>query len=108
MTLSNQQVDGTYIDWRHRMIMDTAGQMADELAEGLTDCALASHFTCGEAVIIFEFLIYWARDKKVAKAFMQAHAHSDEHGDDHHHSFDSECNYCHADYFFETKQEEGK
>lgn len=99
--------DETYVDWRTRMMVDTASEMANELIEVFIGLAEYGAFTCREATIVSGFLAHWATDKKVAGMFMQAHAHSDEHGDDHYHTFDSECVYCHNDYF-NNKQEEGK
>lgn len=108
--------DETYVDWRTRMMVDTASEMANELIEVLIGSAEHGAFTCREATIVCEFLSQWGLDKKVPGKFMQAHAHSDEHGDDHYHTFDSECVYCHDEYFLHDyvycidndKQEEGK
>ena len=105
---TEKAMDGTYQDWRTRMMVDTASAMANELIEVLIGSAEHGAFTCREAGIVFEFLGQWGLDKKVPGRFMQAHAHSDEHGDEHYHTFDSECVYCQAEYFNNDKQEEGK
>jgi hypothetical protein len=105
---TEKAMEETYVDWRTHMMVDTASAMADELIEVLIGSAEHGAFTCREATVVCEFLMHWGTDKKVPGKFMQAHAHSDEHGDEHYHTFDSECVYCQAEYFNNDKQEEGK